>query len=98
MNMTSSHAVRLLDLVMLFLKEKYPYWKFRCGEWNDNVILDDRGYTYGVVGEDEIRLMWTPHNTSGTIKAADPAFFEKLATHVLEVKGAYPSALFPPTP
>lgn len=86
MNMTSSDAVRLTDLVMLWLKETYPYWKFRWGESTKNALLDANGYTYAIVFDDSVHLMGTGPWQESIIKAADPEFFDLFSRHIIWMK------------
>lgn len=89
--MTPSRLPRLTDLVMLFLKERFPYWVFRYGESTNNALLDVNGWTYALVYDDSIQLMYDPYwhvpaEENGFIKAANPEFFELLSKHVLNLK------------
>jgi hypothetical protein len=87
--MTSERVPDLTDLVMIFLKERYPYWKFRHGDVNINTIIDANGWTYAIVYDDCVQLMYAHHTfvpINGIIKAANPEFFELLSKHILDVK------------
>ncbi len=77
----------LKDLVMLFLRERYPYWKFKwIAEYDPSVIVDENGHVYASVGDEDIALFDGPNCLVSRANAVDPDFFEKLAAHVLAVR------------
>jgi hypothetical protein len=67
--------------VALFLRERFPYWKFK---WDEGSLSDEHGYWIGFVDVDYMLFNIGGERTP----AADPAFFEKLTTHVMEMKRA----------
>lgn len=76
----------LRDLVLLFLRERYPYWKFRYNGDADRILEDERGFVMILVYDNSASLWHGANIISETIQAADPEFLEKIATHILSLK------------
>lgn len=76
----------LSDLVDLFLKERFPYWKFKCDGYNPisacNILRDEHGWVMLIVYDDAVRL----GDDRRAVWAADPTFFEQVAGFILERK------------
>lgn len=96
MNMTSEHVScpSLMELVLLHVRLKYPYWKFRHGEHNEKALLDEYGWILAQIEHDSAILLfqvgspavWSPYEPRKTVKAAEPNFFEQFDEHIMECK------------
>lgn len=80
----------LVDLVLLYLKETHPYWKFKISEGLEPslppLLMDaEHGFFLLAIFGDYIELR-ADCMVFEKVYAADPDFFGKLSKHVTEIK------------